>query len=161
MMAKSLMKLLAIPALLAGIAQSRPTEIEGRDDCPFTVAIPDNTYYQEGSNFVLTWNPDKLPPGTLDLQVQSSLIVPIITGYGTNIYGQTIPIYDFKGGYKKLGSPDLKERTYTWPVEIIANATGPEYVYSISGYYTIQYNPPYGDTTGYCTTPNFHVSASP
>lgn len=87
-MARSLMKLLAILALLAGIAQSRPTEIKSRDTCPFTTIVPDNTSYQVGSNFVLTWNPDNLPPGIIDLQVQSSLVVPIITGYGINIYGQ-------------------------------------------------------------------------
>ncbi|KAI0550390.1 hypothetical protein F4679DRAFT_583635 [Xylaria curta] len=161
-MARSLMEVLTIAALLAGIAQSRPTEIESREDtCPFTTVVPDNADYQVGSNFVLAWNPDKLPPGTIDLQVQSSLAVPIITGYGTNIYGETIPIYDFKVAAKKLGSPNLEDKTYTWPVEIIGNATGPEYVYLISGYYTIQYNPPYGSTSGYCTTSNFHVSAAP
>lgn len=87
-MAKSIMKLLAIPAILAGIAQGRPTEIKGRDTCPFTTVVPDNASYQEGTNFVLTWNPDNLPPGTIDLQVQSSLAVPIIVGYGINIHGQ-------------------------------------------------------------------------
>jgi hypothetical protein len=91
-MAKSLMKLLAIPALLAGMAQSRPTQVEARQDnsdtCPFTAVIPDNAYYQVGSDLVLTWNPGKLPPGTLQLDVQSNLISPIITGYGINMYGQ-------------------------------------------------------------------------
>ncbi|KAI1748274.1 hypothetical protein F4782DRAFT_534617 [Xylaria castorea] len=111
--------MLVIPALLARIAQSHPTEIKSRDTCPFTTVVPDNTYYQEGSSFVLTWNPDKLPPGTIDLQVQSSLAVPIITGYGTNIYGETVPIYDFKAATKKLGSPNLEDKTYTWPIEII------------------------------------------
>ncbi|KAI1346522.1 hypothetical protein F5Y01DRAFT_19441 [Xylaria sp. FL0043] len=159
-MAKSLIKLLAIPAVLAGIAQSRPTEIQARQDtCPFTTVVPDNAYYQVGDNFVLEWNPDKLPPGTLTLQVYSSLVKPIITGYGTNIFGQTVPIYDYQLASKQLGSHDLKDRSFTWPVEILGNATGPDYVYALSGYYTVIYNYPYGDTTDDCATGNFHVSA--
>ncbi|KAH8159791.1 hypothetical protein CIB48_g8455 [Xylaria polymorpha] len=152
-MAISLVKLLAIPALLARVSQSAPTGVPIGDTCPFTTVVPDNAYYQEGSDFVLAWNPDNLPPGTINLVAQSSLAVPILTG--------TVPIYDYKAVSKKLGDPNIEDRAYTWPVEIIGNATGSEYVYLISGYYTLQYNPPYGSTTGYCTTANFHVSAAP
>lgn len=71
------------------------------------------------------------------------------------------PLQIADGSNYALAAANLEDRTYTWQVEVIGNATGPEYVYLISGYFTLQYNPPYGPTTDYCTTPNFHVSAAP
>ncbi|KAK5636611.1 hypothetical protein RRF57_012323 [Xylaria bambusicola] len=68
-MAKSLMKLLAVPALLAGIAQSLPAAIKRQDPCPFTVDIPLDTYYKVGDYLEITWDPDGLVEGKIQLQV--------------------------------------------------------------------------------------------
>ncbi|KAI0427965.1 hypothetical protein F5Y09DRAFT_314583 [Xylaria sp. FL1042] len=159
-MAKSLMKLLAIPALLAGIAHGLPTKrTEPSPYCIFTTSVPTNATYQVGDEFVLTWDPTGLPAGTLDLQVESALVTPIIIGYGINIFGQKVPIYDYKGGYKKIGSPNLEDKTFTWTVEVIANSTGAEYQYYLSGTYTTSHNSDGSISSDDCSTPTFHVSA--
>lgn len=89
-MAKFLLNLLAVPALLAGVAQGLPAEIQPRvtDSCPFTNLPAENTVFQVGDNYVVNWSPDGLPAGTLNLVVQSALVTPILTGYGYNWYGQ-------------------------------------------------------------------------
>ncbi|GAW18653.1 hypothetical protein ANO14919_081340 [Xylariales sp. No.14919] len=155
------MKFLAAPVLFTGIAQGLPAAVKRQDPCPFTVDIPADTYYKVGDDLNVTWNPDALPEGTIQLQVYSQLITPIITGYVYNWYGKLIPVKDFHLASKQLGFTDLKERSYTWQVEVLGNATGPEYVYTVGGTYVLHYGAPgYGDTTDYCTIPQFHVSAA-
>lgn len=81
-MVKSLIQLLAIPALLAGLVQSHPMDVK-RDqypDCPLRVEIPENTFYNIGDNWEIKWDPTGIPDGPLNLIIQSQLVTPFYTG---------------------------------------------------------------------------------
>lgn len=63
--------------------------------------------------------------------------------------------------FKSPGSPDIQDKTFSWPVKVIGNgsATGPEWDYLISGNYVLQYNEGAGATTGFCIASHFQVAA--
>lgn len=83
-MTKSLIKLLALPALLAGAAQA----------LHFTNDIPVDAYYQVGTDFVLTWSPETRTD-TFNLTVDSFLANPILVSPNGGPLGS--PVYDYKG----------------------------------------------------------------
>lgn len=89
-MAKSLMKLLAIPALLAGAAQA----------LQFTNDIPVDAFYQEGTEFVLEWVPEDRAD-TFKLSIGSFLAEPILVSPSGGPLGS--PIYDYQGKDIVLG----------------------------------------------------------
>ncbi|KAI3317865.1 hypothetical protein HD806DRAFT_513999 [Xylariaceae sp. AK1471] len=163
MITNFLSPLLAIPAFLAGVAQCRPAQVVPRQNtCPLTSVIPTDTYYNIGDKLVLTWDPNhptKLPDQNLQIQVQSNLVTLIITGYGMNWLGQTIPIYDWKGGSAVIGTPKLGDRSFTWTVEDVGNATGSAYHYLLYVTYYDLFDPENGDVSEICETNYFRVSA--
>jgi hypothetical protein len=76
------MKLLfAIPALLAGAAQA----------FSFTNDIPVDAYYDEGSDFAITWVPEDRND-TFRLELYTFLVNPIFVG-NTGPFGS--PVYDY------------------------------------------------------------------
>jgi hypothetical protein len=80
-MTKSLTKLLAIPALLAGVVQG----------LQFLNDIPVDGYYEEGTEFVLEWIPETRTD-TFELTLDTFLSTPVYVGPGSWWTG---PIYDF------------------------------------------------------------------
>lgn len=75
------MKLLAIPALLAGVAQA----------IQFLNDIPVGAYYDPGTEFVLEWKPEDRTD-TFQLTITSFLTDPILVNPGQSQF----PVYDFK-----------------------------------------------------------------
>ncbi|KAK5630618.1 hypothetical protein RRF57_006333 [Xylaria bambusicola] len=78
-----MLKVLAIQALLAGAAQA----LFG-----FTNDIPVDAYYDEGSDFVITWDPQDRND-TFRLELYTSLTNPIYVGPGSGPWG--IPVYEY------------------------------------------------------------------
>lgn len=80
-MAKSLMKLLALPALLAGVAKG----------LNFLNDIPVNAYYKQGADFILEWEPEDRM-GTFELTLDTFLTNPILVSPASGWIPQT---YDY------------------------------------------------------------------
>ncbi|KAI1743073.1 hypothetical protein F4680DRAFT_391843 [Xylaria scruposa] len=162
MMVKSLIQLLAIPALLAGLVQSHPMDVK-RDqypDCPLRVEIPDNTFYNIGDNWEIKWDPTGIPDGPLNLIIQSSLVTPFYTGTVYNYWtGQYVDTYSYDSAAIRIPDPLVSSGGYTWPISIIgaSNHTGPEYRYEAFISYTVLYSD-HGDVSKSCSTPEFHVT---
>lgn len=76
------MKLLAIPALLAGAAQA----------FQFLNDIPVDAYFIEGSDYVIEWEPENRDD-TFSLQLYTSLVDPIYVGPSPYPWGP--PVYDY------------------------------------------------------------------
>ncbi|KAI1426627.1 hypothetical protein F5Y12DRAFT_741780 [Xylaria sp. FL1777] len=164
-MTPSAMKTLALPALLlAGAAQALPSlnlnflKPRVPQPCAVKTMFPDGATYKPGDKITIEWSASGLPEGDMELSVQSGLITPIITGYGYNIYGQLVPIYDFKGGAVFLAPVPIEDEKLEWTVAVVANATGDEYQYYVNGMYYTHYSNT-GDSSESCSTNFFQVSA--
>jgi hypothetical protein len=83
-MTKSLIKLLAIPALLAGVAQA----------FQFMNDIPVDAFYEEGTGFVFEWAPETRTD-TFNLTIDSFLAEPILVSPNGGPLGS--PLYDYQG----------------------------------------------------------------
>ncbi|KAF2969160.1 hypothetical protein GQX73_g4400 [Xylaria multiplex] len=124
-MTKSLMKLLAIPALLAGAVQG----------LHFTNDIPVNSYYEVGTEFVLEWVPEARTDG-FRLQLSSFLSEPIYVGPPTGPW--TGPQYDYKSQTVDLDlAVPFAAGNYTWVVEPWDNRTGSGWFYSFAAYWDL------------------------
>ncbi|KAI0858138.1 hypothetical protein F4860DRAFT_487304 [Xylaria cubensis] len=163
-MVKSLIKLLAIPALLTGLVQSHPMDVkQKRDqypDCPLRVEIPENTFYNIGDNWEIKWDPTGIPDGPLNLIIQSQLVTPFYTGTVYNYWtGQYVDTYSWDSAAIRIPDPLVSSGGYTWPISIIgpSNHTGPEYRYAAYISYTVLYSD-HGDVSKSCSTPEFHVT---
>ncbi|KAI0904328.1 hypothetical protein F4823DRAFT_216563 [Ustulina deusta] len=136
-MAKSLMKLLAISALLTGAVQS----------IDFLNDIPVGAYYQEGAEFVLEWTPE-VKTDTFKLQVASSLVNPILAQPSTGYAG---PLYDYREISAVLDDAvKLTAGNFTWVIELIDGRSGDDYYY--------RFGASYENTSAYLYS--FHVSAA-
>ncbi|KAI4862593.1 hypothetical protein F4820DRAFT_16978 [Hypoxylon rubiginosum] len=110
------MKLLAIPALLAGVAQA----------IQFLNDIPVGAYYDPGTEFVLEWKPEDRTD-TFQLTITSFLTDPILVNPGQSQF----PVYDFKEMDIVLDEAvKFSEGSFTWLVEPIDGRTGGDYYYS-------------------------------
>ncbi|KAJ3577212.1 hypothetical protein NPX13_g3353 [Xylaria arbuscula] len=162
-MTKSLIQLLAIPALLAGLVQSHPTDVK-RDQyppCPLRIDIADGDYLNIGDNFEIKWDPTGLPEAPVNLIIQSQLVTPWVSGHYYNPFThREEDILEFDAASIRIPDPPLSSRGYTWPVEIIgrSNHTGPEYRYAAYISYTVLIVEGAGDVSESCSTPEFHVT---
>ncbi|KAI3323285.1 hypothetical protein HD806DRAFT_544616 [Xylariaceae sp. AK1471] len=124
MMTKSLIKLLAIPALLAGVAQA----------FQFTNDIPVDAFYEEGTEFVLEWAPETRTD-TFNLTIGSFLAEPILVS--PIVFGS--PIYDYQDKDIVLDEAvKFTDGNYTWLVETIDGRVGSGWYYRFGatyGYY--------------------------
>ncbi|KAF2972914.1 hypothetical protein GQX73_g552 [Xylaria multiplex] len=138
-MAKSLMmKLLATSALLAGAAQA----------IKFLNDIPVDAFYNEGSEFVLEWEPEARTD-TFHLTIGSFLTEPILVSPNGGPLGS--PIYDYQ--LKDIVLDDavkFTEGNYTWLIETIDGRAGEDWYY--------RFGVSYDNTAGYPRS--FHVKAS-
>ncbi|KAH8157408.1 hypothetical protein CIB48_g10835 [Xylaria polymorpha] len=116
-MTKSLIKLLALPALLAGAAQA----------LHFTNDIPVDAYYQVGTDFVLTWSPETRTD-TFNLTVDSFLANPILVSPNGGPLGS--PVYDYKGKEIVLSEAvKFTAQSFTWKVATIDGREGGDWYY--------------------------------
>ncbi|KAI0485431.1 hypothetical protein F4859DRAFT_470960 [Xylaria cf. heliscus] len=121
-MAKSLIKLLALPALLAGVAQA----------VQFTNDIPVDALYKEGTNFVLTWAPETRTD-TFNLTINSFLADPILVSHDGPLGG---PIYDYKDKEIVLnGAVKFTDQKFTWKVTAIDGRYGLGWFYRFGATY--------------------------
>ncbi|KAI0514977.1 hypothetical protein F5B22DRAFT_211247 [Xylaria bambusicola] len=119
-MAKSIMKFLALPALLAGAAQA----------LTFTNNIPVDSYYKVGSEFTLEWLPETRTD-SFRLEVSSFLAEPILVSPSGGPLGS--PIYDYKSQTILLDDAvKFTDGSYTWVIEKIDGRTGGDWFYGFS-----------------------------
>ncbi|KAI1781481.1 hypothetical protein F4818DRAFT_399121 [Hypoxylon cercidicola] len=115
------MKLLTIPALLAGAAQA----------IQFLNDIPVDAYYAVGTPFVLEWVPEDRTD-TFQLTVSTYLSEPILL----NPNQSQFPEYDWKFENIILGEAvKFSDGSFTWVVEPVDGRTGDGYRYSFSVHY--------------------------
>ncbi|KAI0541437.1 hypothetical protein GGR58DRAFT_498237 [Xylaria digitata] len=118
-MTKSWMKLLAIPALLAGVVQG----------FGFTNNIPVNAYYQPGTELMLTWTPEARTD-TFELHVFSFLVHGIYISPQRN---SPYIFYDYNSSTVVLGKAvSFTTGNYTWLIELIDGRAGPDWYYAFS-----------------------------
>ncbi|KAI1734649.1 hypothetical protein F4680DRAFT_437437 [Xylaria scruposa] len=128
-MAKFLMKLLAVPALLGGVAKG----------IQFLNDIPVNAYYEPGTEFVLEWTPEDRTD-TFNLTLDSFLANPIIVKPSV---GWIPAVLDFKYELTVLNEAvKFSDGSYTWVIDTIDNRTGADYYYSFGARYTNTYESP-------------------
>ncbi|RYC58488.1 hypothetical protein CHU98_g7711 [Xylaria longipes] len=128
-MAKSLMKLLAVPALLAGVANG----LQWLND------IPLDAYYEPGTEFVLEWTPEDRTD-TFRLMVDTFLTTPIIVPPPP---GVRPPAYDFKTVNIYVDDAvKFSDGNYTWLIEPVENRTGADYTYRLGAVYGGTYSSP-------------------
>ncbi|KAI0451783.1 hypothetical protein F5B21DRAFT_485580 [Xylaria acuta] len=122
-MTKSLIKLLALPALLAGAAQA----------LHFTNDIPVDAFYDVGTDFVLTWAPETRTD-TFNLTVDSFLAEPILVSPNGGPLGS--PIYDYQGQEIVLGDAvKFTDQKFTWKVATIDGREGSGWYYRFGATY--------------------------
>ncbi|KAI0205745.1 hypothetical protein F4808DRAFT_455980 [Astrocystis sublimbata] len=122
-MVKSLISLLAVPSLLAGVSQA----------LHFTNDIPVDAYYEEGTDFVLTWDKETRED-TFKLSVSSFLANPILVSPNGGPLGS--PVYDYKGINVVLDEAvKFTDSSYTWKVATQDNRNGSEWYYSFAAEY--------------------------
>ncbi|KAI0113614.1 hypothetical protein GGR51DRAFT_19169 [Nemania sp. FL0031] len=124
-MTRYLMKLLAIPALLAGVAQS----------INFTNNIPVNSFFEVGSEFVLTWSPETRTD-TFRLELFSFSDTPILVSPSGGPLGS--PIYDYQSRTILLDEAvKFTDGNYTWVVNTIEDRTGSSWYYGFGAYWDL------------------------
>ncbi|KAI1302944.1 hypothetical protein F5Y03DRAFT_192042 [Xylaria venustula] len=107
--------LLAIPALLAGAVQA----------FGFTNDIPVDAVYDEGTDFVITWEPEDRND-TFRLELYTFLVNPIQTG--TSPWGG--PIYDYNDTTTVLdAAAKYSAGNFTWHIDLIDGRAGPDWYY--------------------------------
>ncbi|KAI0445080.1 hypothetical protein F4803DRAFT_509348 [Xylaria telfairii] len=128
-MAKSLMRLVAIPAFLAGVAKG----------INFLNDIPVNAYYEQGTNFVLEWEPEDRED-TFKLTLDTFLSNPILVNPGS---GWIPPTYDYMTVTTVLDDAvKFSAGNYTWAIENIDDREGGDYWYSFGASYANTYASP-------------------
>ncbi|KAI1289081.1 hypothetical protein F5Y03DRAFT_401294 [Xylaria venustula] len=110
-----MMKLLAIPALLAGATQA----FEWINDYNY------ESYHTVGDEFTVHWVPETWRNDTFKLQMTSGLYKPTS--------GVTGPFYNFTS--IDLADVKYSDGTYTWTVETIDDRVGTKWLYSFLAYY--------------------------
>lgn len=124
-MTRSLLKLLAVPALLAGAAQA----------IHFTNDIPVDAYYEVGTEFVLEWDKETRED-TFTLSVGSFLAEPILVSPNGGPLGS--PIYDYKGMDIILDDAlKFTAQNYTWTIATIDGREGSEWYYRFGATYDL------------------------
>ncbi|KAI1371817.1 hypothetical protein F4677DRAFT_449995 [Hypoxylon crocopeplum] len=119
-MAKFLMKLLAIPALLTGAGAIK-----------ILTDIPYNSTFEVGSEFVLEWEPEDRTD-TFKLTMNTFLVAPILVYPG--------PSYDYQDRNIVLDDAvKFSDGNYTWVIGPVDGRTGYEYWYRFGIQYSNTY----------------------
>ncbi|KAI4861999.1 hypothetical protein F4820DRAFT_451392 [Hypoxylon rubiginosum] len=122
-MTNSLMKLLAIPALL----------LTGAGAVKILTDYPYNSTFEVGSEFVLEWEKEIGDDGdAFKLTMNTFLVAPIIVEPG--------PSYDFNGSDIVLDDAvGFSDGSYTWVIEPVDGRTGYTYWYRFGLQYSGTY----------------------
>ncbi|KAI0903517.1 hypothetical protein F4824DRAFT_498158 [Ustulina deusta] len=111
------MKLLAIPSLLAGVAQA----------FQFLNDIPVDGYYNEGSDFVIEWKPQDRND-TFRLELYTFLVDPIYVGPSPYPWGG--PIYNYNDTTTVLdAAAKYSDGNHTWHIDLIDGREGADWYY--------------------------------
>ncbi|GAW18083.1 hypothetical protein ANO14919_075540 [Xylariales sp. No.14919] len=105
------MKLLSIPALLAGAAQA----------FSFVNDYNYGSYHTAGSNFVISW--EEIRPGTDTFKLE------LATYLVKALPGPLGPEYNFTS-FDLDGAVRLSDGNYTWPIEIVQGREGENWFYA-------------------------------
>ncbi|KAJ3579622.1 hypothetical protein NPX13_g943 [Xylaria arbuscula] len=112
------MKFLLPLALLAGAANA----LFG-----FTNDIPVDAYYDEGSDFKITWTPQDRND-TFRLELYTFLVDPIYVGPSPYPWG--FPIYDYNETTTVLDAEaKYNAGSFTWHIDLIEGREGPDWYY--------------------------------
>ncbi|KAJ2993498.1 hypothetical protein NUW58_g1821 [Xylaria curta] len=112
------MRLLVIPALLAGASQAL---------FQFLNDIPVDAYYNEGSDLVIQWKPQDRND-TFRLELYTFLTDPIYVG--PSPYPRGFPIYEYNGTTTVLDdAAKYSVGNYTWHIDLIEGREGADWFY--------------------------------
>ncbi|KAI1742377.1 hypothetical protein F4680DRAFT_445941 [Xylaria scruposa] len=112
-----MMKLLAIPALLAGAAQA----------FQFLNDIPVDANYTAGTDYVIEWKVEDRND-TFRLELYTFLTDPIYVGPGSGPFG--IPVYDYNDTTTVLNpAAKYSDGKFVWHIDLIDGRSGGDWYY--------------------------------